>query len=323
MPHLKSGWKAAIVGLFLMAFAASTALLGTAEPRGKVSPSGKASPALAAKAGQQAGDYAGGDACLACHDIEAAFKKNPHYKSWSDTAKPWSERGCETCHGAGQAHIDGGGDVEKIFDFKKANPQKVADTCLDCHLKQEERSNFLGSEHGLNSVACTECHTIHTLKVEQALLKGRTPALCYDCHGEVRAEFNKPFHHKVNEGMMSCTTCHNQHGGFNLRQTRDTTGTDLVCFKCHADKQGPFVFEHAPVKLEGCQLCHQPHGSVNPRLLKRSQINNLCLECHTNTARIQIPGVPSFHSQTNARYTNCLTCHVNIHGSNLNPLFFE
>ena len=323
MPQPKSGWKAAIVGLFLMAFVASAALLGTAEPGGKVSPSGKASPALAAKAGQQAGDYAGGDACLACHDIEAAFKKNPHYKNWSDTAKPWSERGCETCHGAGQTHIDGGGDVEKIFNFKKASPQKINDTCLDCHLKQEERSNFLGSEHGLNSVACTECHSVHAPKVEAALLKGRTPALCYDCHGEVRAEFNKPFHHKVNEGMMSCTTCHNQHGGFNLRQTRDTPGPALVCFQCHADKQGPFVFEHAPVKLEGCQLCHQPHGSVNPRLLKRSQMNSLCLECHTNTARIAIPGVPSFHSQTNPRYANCTTCHVNIHGSNIHPFFFE
>jgi hypothetical protein len=42
----------------------------------------------------------------------------------------------------------------------------------------------------------------------------------------------------------------------------------LLCYKCHADKQGPFVFEHAPLKVEGCTACHDPHGSANPKLLK-------------------------------------------------------
>ena len=126
MPQPKSGWKAAIVGLFLMAFVASAALLGTAEPGGKVSParSGKATPA--ASAAQQAGDYAGGDACFACHDIEAAFKKNPHYKNWSDTAKPWSEPGCETCHGAGQAHIDGG-TTRRMSPTPQGKPAKLSE----------------------------------------------------------------------------------------------------------------------------------------------------------------------------------------------------
>jgi hypothetical protein len=34
-----------------------------------------------------------------------------------------------------------------------------------------------------------------------------------------------------------------------------------TCVKCHGDKRGPFTFEHAPVRLEGCGACHQPHGS--------------------------------------------------------------
>jgi DmsE family decaheme c-type cytochrome len=279
-----------------------------------------ASPSPAA----QASEYAGGDACFACHDIEAAFKKNPHYKTWTDQSLAWSERGCETCHGPAQAHIDGGGDIGQILSFKTASPQKISDTCLDCHLQQVERANFMGSEHGLNSVACTECHSVHTPQESVGLLKARTPALCYDCHGEVRPEFNKPFHHKVHEGLMKCTDCHNQHGSFARKQLRESTGTDQVCFTCHADKQGPFVFEHAPVKLEGCTLCHQPHGSVNARLLKRHQVNTLCLECHTETPGIpEAVGVPTFHSQTNPRYVNCTVCHVNIHGSNLNVFFFE
>lgn len=313
MSQRQSGWKLTILGLLLFLFAFSAAVVVTARPGDKVPP---------ARPPQKDTDYVGGDTCLTCHDIEAAFKKNPHYKDWEDTAKSWTEKGCETCHGPGKEHVESGGDVTKIFNFKKAAAGKISDTCLDCHLQQEERVNFLAGEHGLNTVACTECHTVHAPRVTKALLAARTPALCYDCHGEVKPEFTKPFRHRVPEGVMSCTDCHNQHGGFNVRQTRESTGTDLICYTCHADKQGPFVYEHAPIKVEGCTICHTPHGSVNPRLLKRAEQHLLCLECHSNLPG-GAPGTPSFHNVSLARYKSCTTCHVNIHGSNLHRFFFE
>ncbi len=319
----RRSWQQAVTSFFFAVLAIGAAAVGTARPAADKAPKQKAAY-QSVRPHEQAKpeDYVGGEACFACHQIEEAFKKNPHYKTWDDTSKPAGERGCESCHGPGKAHIEGGGDITKIFNYKKVTPQESTNACLDCHLKQSERSNFLAGEHGLNSVACTQCHSVHTPHVQEALLKARTPALCYDCHGEVRPQFNKPFHHKVHEGLINCTDCHNQHGGFNTRQTRNSTGTDVVCFKCHADKQGPFVFEHAPVKLEGCVLCHQPHGSVNPRMLKRAQVNQICLECHTETAGIpEVPGTP--HSLTSARRVSCTTCHVNIHGSNLSPVFFE
>lgn len=315
MPQRRTGWKPALLGFFLMVFGASVAAIGKARPGDNVSPA----PTPAA----QASEYVGGDTCLGCHDIEAAFKKNPHYKTWEDQSLPWSERGCETCHGPGQAHVEGGGDVTKIFNFKEVSAQKISDTCLNCHLKQEERANFLHNEHGLNSVACTECHTIHTPQVRETLLSARSPALCYNCHGEVRGEFNKPFHHRVNEGLMSCTDCHNEHGGFSFRQTRLTTGNDVVCFTCHADKQGPFAFEHPAVKMEGCSACHQVHGSTNPRMLKRSEVRFLCLDCHSGTEGVFGHSTPSFHNLTTPEFQNCTSCHSNIHGSNISPFFFE
>lgn len=269
-------------------------------------------------------DYVGGEQCAACHADQAeAFKKNPHYKTWDDSKLDWSQRGCEACHGAGREHVEGGGDVAKVFNYKKVSAQKVSDECLSCHLQQEERSNFLRGEHGLNTVSCTECHTVHAARPDTALLKSNSPALCYTCHGEVKAEFNKPFHHKVKEGVMNCSDCHNQHGGFNVRQTREAMGTDLACYTCHADKQGPFVYEHAPIKIEGCTICHTPHGSVNARLLKRAQVHLLCLECHSNLDPRTAPPTPSFHDISTARFRSCTTCHVNIHGSNLNRFFFE
>jgi DmsE family decaheme c-type cytochrome len=125
----------------------------------------------------------------------------------------------------------------------------------------------------------------------------------------------------VNEGLVKCTDCHNQHGGFLSRQVRATSGQDALCFKCHAEKAGPFVFEHQPVKVEGCMACHSPHGSSNPRLLKRSQVNLLCLECHTLSGGGLAPAGPN-HDQSQ-KYQACTLCHVAVHGSNTSAVFFK
>lgn len=268
-------------------------------------------------------DYVGGEECAACHtEVAEAFQKNPHYKTWSNATLDWSQRGCEACHGPGRAHIEDL-DVSKILNFKKISAQRVSDECLNCHLQQQEHVNFLRNEHGLNAVACTECHSIHSPGVRSPLLTANQPALCFDCHAEVRPQFNKPFRHKVHEGLVKCTDCHNQHGGYNLRQMQASTGNDAACFQCHADKQGPFVFEHAPVRVDGCAICHDPHGSSNPRLLKRSEIRFLCLDCHAGTPGVPGPTPPGWHNQTALTYQNCISCHVEIHGSNLSHLFFE
>ena len=159
------------------------------------------------------------------------------------------------------------------------------------------------------------------------MLVKNEPQLCLTCHNEMKAQFTQPFHHRVLEGAMKCSDCHNPHGGFEAKQARLNTGADAACMKCHADKQGPFVFEHAPSKVEGCAICHTPHGASNPKMLKRNNVNQLCLECHSNVAlkvgEIDAPGAPSFHNQATVRYQNCTTCHSKIHGSNVNSVFFR
>ncbi len=155
------------------------------------------------------------------------------------------------------------------------------------------------------------------------MLKMNDPQLCLSCHSEVKPAFSSPFHHKVLEGAMRCSDCHNPHGGFELKQTRLATGGDAPCIKCHADKQGPFVYEHAPVKTEGCTACHTPHGSSNPRLLRYAAVNQLCLTCHSVAHDVGAvePAGPQ-HNQ-NAQYANCTACHVKIHGSRSSPVFFR
>lgn len=260
--------------------------------------------------------YVGADVCKTCHEdlYKNNFETTPHFKTTLEGG-----HGCESCHGPGSEHVAGGGDVSKIVRFDSLSKQEVNTRCLSCHGTSAKQRHFSSSVHASNDVGCLDCHSPHKSKEAQHLLVRAEPQLCYGCHITQKAEFAKPYHHRVNEGLVECDDCHNVHGTTTLRQVRDLPSGDAVCYKCHADKQGPFVYEHVPVKAEGCTSCHTPHGSTNPRLLRVSQINLLCLQCHSFPG--QGPAGPA-HNQS-AKYQACTMCHAAIHGSNASDVFFK
>jgi len=272
--------------------------------------------------------YVGTETCKTCHEdmpskgFFKGYEDSPHYVTTLDTKKGPEWHGCEACHGPGKEHVEGGGDKSKIFTFKNASAADISARCLGCHEFGAEHANFGRSAHLQNNVGCTDCHDPHHAKESNRLLKDKQPELCYGCHLEVKQQFSRTFHHRVNEGLVKCSDCHNQHGGFQVRQLRATSADDTVCFKCHTEKAGPFVHEHPVMKTEGCTACHIPHGSSNPRLLKRSQVNLLCLECHSLTVDSGAPATPTFHNQAQ-KYQACTLCHTSIHGSNTNQFFFK
>ncbi len=131
----------------------------------------------------------------------------------------------------------------------------------------------------------------HSRQQEKStLLKAPQPTLCFQCHTDVKPQFNMPFHHPVNEGVVKCTDCHDVHGTFQTNNLRSTADQNMICTKCHMDMRGPFVYEHAPVKAEGCLACHSPHGSQNARMLNMPNINVLCNQCHSAVAAGTIHG---------------------------------
>jgi DmsE family decaheme c-type cytochrome len=268
-----------------------------------------------------ASQYVGSDTCKGCHeDIVNHFMANPH---WDSTLKieGTEVHACETCHGPGAAHVEGGGDKSKIFVFKGQNPRTISDRCLTCHGANVTHANFTRSAHYKNGVSCIDCHSPHHAREKNALLVQDQPNLCYTCHAETKADFAKPFRHRVNEKLVTCNDCHNVHGAWSPRRSlRTTVSQEQVCFTCHRDKQGPFLFEHLPVKTEGCVSCHTPHGSTNPRLLRVYPVNILCMQCHTQTVNNVVPAVPSFHNQ-GQKYQACTLCHPTIHGSNAAETF--
>jgi DmsE family decaheme c-type cytochrome len=264
-------------------------------------------------------DYVGSETCATCHaEVSTKFTSNPHWK----LALMHSGQGvtCESCHGPGKAHVESGGDATKIFQFSKATPKMVDDKCLGCHVGTH--ANFERSAHGAAGVSCTSCHSSHVFQSEANLLRVSEPRLCYGCHTDAKSAFLQPFHHKVNEGLLTCSDCHNPHGTLQDKLLKSNADQNLVCTKCHAETAGPFVYEHPPLKTEGCTSCHLPHGSPNPRLLTRNNVNSLCLQCHSASMNFTAPGTPSFHNQAN-QYQACTVCHVQIHGSNASSVFFK
>jgi len=283
----------------------------------------KSAPGATAAADTTASDYLGAETCKTCHaDEYNSWEKTPHWKTTLDTKGGPSKQGCESCHGPGGAHVAGGGDITKIFIFKNHSTKEIDSRCLGCHAGGTEHMNAVNSLHRQNDVSCTSCHSVHHAQTKELLLVKAQPQLCYSCHLQQKPQFEMLFHHRVNEGLIQCTDCHNPHGTAGPKQVRTSSSQNIVCFTCHADKQGPFVFEHGPVKVEGCSSCHTVHGSANAHLLKVSNINILCLQCHTTSSFSSAPGTPSFHNQSTF-FQACTTCHVQIHGSNFDPTFFK
>ncbi|HEX4644710.1 MAG TPA: cytochrome c3 family protein, partial [Verrucomicrobiae bacterium] len=86
-----------------------------------------------------------------------------------------------------------------------------------------------------------------------------------------------------------------------------------------------------PALREGCTVCHDPHGSINAKMLTMRD-SNLCLRCHAQNQALAPSGavaanhifIGKIDHTTFLSYGTCWTagCHTAIHGSNVNPHFF-
>jgi DmsE family decaheme c-type cytochrome len=267
-----------------------------------------------------------------CHeDIFKAFRTNRHHVVEVEKKRGWEGKACESCHGPGSKHAESAS-AEDIRNPAKLPPRESERICLKCHNNQPTNVGRILSGHGRSGIACTSCHSMHTAHSSD-ILEGRAARInagCAKCHQNTWAQFQKPFHHRLPEGAMSCVDCHNPHGSILASSIRTTNANEPGCFRCHGDKRGPFTFTHAPVQMDGCQACHEPHGSANPRMLTRAEERFVCLECHANVGAPAVArtgtlgGVPpAFHDLRSPRFLKCSTCHIKIHGSYIDRAFLR
>jgi len=299
-------------------------------------PSGRAqeksgAPATPTQANKPA-ELVGSQMCQTCHeDMFNAFTKNPHYIIETDKKRGWESSACESCHGPGGKHAESvsPADIRQPAKLKTQDADRV---CLTCHQNQTTHTGRINSSHAKNQVGCTACHAIH--KNGPMNLVARKPVeinkQCATCHTAVWASFQKPHAHRLSQGAMSCVDCHNPHGTALARSIQTTRADEPGCMKCHGDKAGPFPFEHAPVRLEGCGACHEAHGSANPRMLTRAQVRFVCMECHSNlpvpqpAANSNLGTVgPALHDLRSPRFQNCTLCHQKVHGSYVDRALFK
>jgi len=280
---------------------------------------GGASTLLLAQQPASDNKFVGEQACATCHAAQASkFATNPHHKlaAMHDGKGPT----CEACHGAGKDHVLSNGDKNKIFAPAEASTSELNARCLSCH--QKSHPDFLHSAHGEAKLSCISCHSIHQAKSSEHLLKADQPALCQQCHSKTQDAFAQPFHHPVPEGKLQCSSCHNPHAIPGETMPRSVAALDATCAKCHADKAAPFKFEHPVVKGEGCTTCHAAHGSSNAHLLKQSNMNSLCQQCHS-VAPTHPHAANATASGPTAATASCTSCHSQVHGSNLDPHFLK
>jgi DmsE family decaheme c-type cytochrome len=296
---------------------------------GSPAPDKATSPAAASKKSGAPVDahFVGSKACQTCHSpLIAEFDKTLMGKI-SHTPQGRGKFECENCHGPGSAHVKAGGGrgVGGIMGFGSNDPRTVEERngiCLACHQKGE-RNYWAGSVHETRGVACTNCHSVmknvsrkHNLKT---VVEKET---CFQCHKLERAQIQYSSHMPLRENKITCTNCHNPHGTVTEKLIREAT-VNQNCYKCHAEKRGPMLYEHIPVR-ENCLNCHNPHGSNYENLLKVAR-PRLCNECHTTVHNPAAGGGfgPASPGTVYRLQNGCGNCHSNIHGSNHpNGMFF-
>jgi predicted CXXCH cytochrome family protein len=207
---------------------------------------------------------------------------------------------------------------------------KQQTSCLVCHINLLDKKAWKHSA-SINQ-QCYACHQQSVNPWKIGFREGKIDETCFTCHTGKKSEWQSSKHR---HGVMigGCTLCHNPHGAKYRYQLWAEGSLDLCVF-CHSDKrklldkENPLPYVHGIILGAGCTICHDPHASENPFMLKKP-INNLCIGCHQELAGV-VRGHPvdmhpvkgSSDPRRPGREFSCTSCHY-PHGSTTQYLLIE
>ncbi len=180
------------------------------------------------------------DLCTTCHGKSQIPQSHPIPFGDTEVACLF----CHTTHG-----------VKKEFHFSRASEKEAPEVCLGCHQDKKEMVGLVehlkidpkGKHHAWpgQEAACLKCHHPHDKKPH-------TTELCLSCHKDRKAT-----HHEKNliallkqnegqafknlvleEGKLSCATCHDPHNFANVEKYLRPRQEDIkgVCKLCHGSE---------------------------------------------------------------------------------------
>lgn len=269
---------ARLIKLLLICGAVLSVLLWLTLPRNSQAVGAQNSTATANGAPAQSSDYIGSEACKDCHEAQTRnFAHTVHAKLAA--ARTWKDKttGCETCHGPGKAHA-AEGDPSKIKNPAKMKAAEASATCQNCHSQVNEHATWRGSKHESAGLSCVSCHNSHD---SQPVANA----------GQLFA--NAQVTTKMLRKRTEAETCYACHG--EMRKTQFQRSTHL------------FRNEDRESRVS-CSDCHEPHGSIGPKMMRTASVNETCYSCHSEKRG------PFLWEHSPSR-ENCLTCHK-AHGSN-------
>lgn len=179
----------------------------------------------------------------------------------------------------------------------KASPEEI---CKGCH--EDYVEGYSATKHSTkadartpaNQGGCLVCHGDAALEhAKQGGGRGQggvfgfndpkipadsKSAVCLNCHqGGKRIHWASGTHANRDVACSSCHTVHKED------KARDKLTQTEVCFSCHKEQRAQINRpSRHPIK-EGkvvCSDCHNPHGSVGPKLMARDSVVETCYNCH-------------------------------------------
>lgn len=219
----------------------------------------------------------GPELCFGCHmDMQDMMKKKVIHGAVLG--------GCPSCHNPHGS------------SFKKLLPESGEKVCFQCHPQIEETVGKAKVVHApvKSEQACASCHSPHSSDNDKLLVR-QGKDLCLGCHKNIITKNMKFIHGPISAGK--CTPCHDPHGSKYSKLLVKEFPSDAyvpytdkeyeLCFSCHnrdllrfADtsyatgfRDGERNLHYLHVNREkgrSCRLCHNIHGSSNPKLIAES-----------------------------------------------------
>ena len=203
---------------------------------------------------------------------------------------------CTRCHDEN--------DDYPVLAIGKTRHGTIADartpSCASCHGESESHVN-----KPANATERPKPDRTYT-RTSSTPIEARNDA-CMSCHKKdsTRSHWEGSTHQLRDVACTSCHQIHTQQDKVRAKLTQPE-----VCFACHKEQRTQVNRPSRHPIPEGkvvCSDCHNPHGSVGPKLVKRDSVNDTCYTCHMEKRG------PFVHNHDPVN-EDCTICH-NPHGT--------